>query len=1311
MSKRRRRLELVSLSSAALVAFLTRWYVGAYTATELNPLVGYLVEPFGWTAYAVAKVGAVLVAIVALEVASTWEYDGNRRWSWSYFSEVGAGWVAFLSVANLLHDVVSASHVGIPPGPPVNALVGYALILAGLLVASYGRRELLESSRTIANQVSERATKGQGHKVAAAIAAILVVTSGLGGISLTQNYSAVQNASAAGTVVEDFDDGTSSLSAATITSESINGPYGGNYTGGPSGVNFGSTTSDVYSFWIKRPSNQSGEAYPDWAGVNGRGASLVIHENNELGQAYEANTFVDTREGVFLPDNEWARVDVRPDFAADTFTVEVYNKDGSLRGSFSKSFGRDVTAIDTYEGENQGEYYILDEIRYGGTYSSGYTVSGTVSGPEGPIEGATVSDGNGNSTTTNASGGYSFTLQNGTYDLTADAGSGYTTTTETVTVDGGPVTQNFTVGGNLQGTVTKKEGGACADCTVELWLMADANTTTDTGQTVQEAQEDTIETLSRSVPRDLYEEDLDVLNAERYTGDNAGKQVLVHTYGDWYEDGEPFGDASTGYGTVGEGLDTPVRQLEPDKKYAFSIWDRTRDPTLEDGVDQQVEPGVSSSGTIVVERIGPGNSTISKSEHETGPIVKTGTGNLFTVKTHEAAGIALPEGYYKVYPKSGGNPVYYRVGQPEKIPRSIPDTDLQDAENTTAAIAQEVQDKVDAGAMQRVTVQTDANGKFSYSVPDGYSTVSITVFDGRGLLSGINDPSLSDLRSQIKSQNYNGSIYMSTSPKIVHPPDQDVQITVVEIKRPTLSDLADYFDQLAWLEDLLNTEAFGKIQSLFTDPLGSGETTLNELLDTRDRLAGTIDGNEQLRERYNELAEERGLPPLSDEDLTREEVQRQIGAMQEVLFNLQDTTDGDSTPGTTSPTIPEVDTTPNVNVGGTTVTIEIPTSEDLNTSESAPSVVCQEPTGSTRWVNASNVSVEEGLTGDSLVIQEVLSNQTAGCNYLWFAPTEDGGDGVVPGGDEDESPGVVRGGVNVPNPSFDGTIPELSSINVNTMRPGPDETVTVGVTPTETSSYQSLNGATVYGPDGSSLPTTLDGSKVEFTTNGAGSHLVKLNVSDGSSNYIETFRVKAGNSSVDYPASVRVHNGVLGRTAIAGDGVESAEVSTDAGGSEARITARVNGQDPPSELHVHARDLSGLQQDVSVSVVDETDDSRVSRSIQVKLHLNRLQDSALVRVNGNPIDTEANKWGEVEHFSSSTLINTYTEDGTVDVSVNNNPSFVDRAWFFAQSVYQDLPLPSLGVVVLESPSVMAEVVGSVDVGPLAGLVNAQEVVA
>lgn len=891
-------------------------------------------------------------------------------------------------------------------------------------------------------------------------------------------------------------------------------------------------------------------------------------------------------------------------------------------------------------------------------------VSGTVLDPNGdPVDGATIeTNQSARSTTSDANGNYEIELLHGTHTLTANK-SGYEDGINEVSLSGANVSDlNITLGGNtISGTVTDQNGNPIANATVEIWLFNDANTTTDPGETVEEAHVEKVEKLSRSVPKpdgsgdSLYEPDLDPINAEKFTDGDACKQVLVHEEGAYTEEGTAIGNNTVQ--VAGGDLRRPIRELDPGADYAFSIWNRCKNPWPEDGIDEKINPGVTTSGTIVIEQVGPGNSSIDRLKIDTQEMVKTGW--PVTTKKHEYAPIALPAGYYKLVPESGGVPDVIRVGSPERIPRTI-EPDTTDVDGNTAAIAKEVKSEIDNGALKRVVVETDASGQFSYAAQKGYSTATITAFDGRGLTDGITDPTMQDLRTQVQAQEYNGSILLSSSPTTVHPPKSGIEITMMELDRPTLGNLQGYLDNLKWLEGIINEESFRELAALWSEP--TVDVGTDELEGRAAELQALIEQNQALLEQYRDAVDqnknltrtvEELSPKLEEGTLSREEVEELAGEQQTIIKEIQPEITVEQ-PDPPAYEVPEDDQEP------TLLDLELPirtpwSTDSTELSRDGVLVMVHWQNGTSSEMGDQYWSIENrpgaaSGSGSAVVVDDYpIPADVAVANIELVVANEDG---------------VGRDQVQVENPAVEGTPPELASIDVSTMRPGPSERVSIGVTPTATSTYDSLAGATVTAPDGTKLATSITGDTLEFTTSGAGTHVVQLNVSDGSRYYVETVRLKAGEEPIDYPASVRVHSGILGKKVIASDGVETARVSLERGGSAARITAEVDRENVPGEIHVHTRELTGIQQDVSVAVVAASDGSRVSKSPVIKLHLNKISENALVRKDGEPITAEGNRHGKLDDQGDATLITAVATDGTADISINNDPDLGDRISFW-----------------------------------------------
>ena len=123
-------------------------------------------------------------------------------------------------------------------------------------------------------------------------------------------------------------------------------------------------------------------------------------------------------------------------------------------------------------------------------------------------------------------------------------------------------------------------------------------------------------------------------------------------------------------------------------------------------------PGVTSSGTIVVEQVGPGNSTLAEFTVDTEPKVATVTG-----KEHELARVAFDRGFYRIH--VGGSPasVPVTVGDPSKIAAGYAD-DLRDQANRLSAHAEQVREYQQTGRFEPLVATTDADGRFALSIRD-----------------------------------------------------------------------------------------------------------------------------------------------------------------------------------------------------------------------------------------------------------------------------------------------------------------------------------------------------------------------------------------------------------------------------------------------------------------------------------------------------------------------------------------------------------------------------------------------------------------
>lgn len=898
------------------------------------------------------------------------------------------------------------------------------------------------------------------------------------------------------------------------------------------------------------------------------------------------------------------------------------------------------------------------------------TVSGQVIDQNGdPIGSATVAvQETGATTTSAADGSYSFELSDGSYTIEATK-TGYNPGTESVTVSGSAVTgANITISKNtVSGAVEAQDGTNVANATVEVWAVNDS-INKDPGQTLEEAQRELLGNMSNPLPDSYVEQDLQ----EAGSGVDS-EQVLIHSKSAWLKDAEFMG-VNTGFRGVGD-ISSPLIRLEPSQEYEFSIWDLSRgssgwgETLNEDAVNRQWR-GKTTGGEISIERIGPTGEVTSSATRETEEKYTTAWGvGLGTRNTHETVTVSLHEpGVYRAKTDTGLT-TWFIVGSKTSLIQSY-EQDLRDKAGNPTERANDIATKVQQDTVKVVRTTTDANGNFNADVPTGYSTVSVTAYKAGGLLEpvAVENRSLQEVRERIATEDYNGSVYLATKPQITDSPSSGNVVRVTEISRPTFMDISDQFAFSDWLEELARTESYGEIQTEFESRLS--ELTDSEAEGLANELSNVTHSNKELRDRTNELIRENenlqgDLRTLRQElrsgELTRGEMLGLIRTQNRAIAELKETIESEPY---IHPEPPEY--------GDETVSVVIPFRGSL--SEDGTSVTATFQNGTTKQVpknywSVSKTSSEDATgsaTHDYVNIEEYpLPNSSAIINFQIITANDDG---------------IGKETVRVKNPNVDADAPSIDSFNFNTLRPGADSNVKVEVDPSDDSTFTGVNSATVYAPDGSTLPTTVSGNTVEFTTSGSGSYLAEfeLATSDGE-NFTETIRFKAGKDDVPMPPGVRVRSGITGTYAVVGDGIQRAKIRRS--GGETTIGAVVPANSSLSEIHVYTGDgVDERTEKLNIRVL-RGEDERSGTPARVFVHSDKLPSDAHVWRDGVPITEEGTSAGKINQQSGATVIETYTEsDGSTTLKINANPGFLDGIWFSVRSQFPNLGSSLTGTI-------------------------------
>lgn len=1273
-----RTAERVGHLSSAVAVILTVAMVGSAQATEANPYSAWIIAHGGFLTWAAMSPFLVAAFFALARLTSRGftipvlgrEVDGSRATSLFFV------WLFVAALAvDALGNVIGMALTGFP-----NVYFAWfspiAATVSTLALALALRWELA----WLARSVSRRVASVRGSKVAAALACLLVITSGLGGIVFTQDYSAVQNASAA-TMLEDFEADASGWSGGNLTTTNvIEGSQSYNISddasfGGPDQ----SGSYNSYQFKINPNGFDTSAPRTRISIEDGSTNSVTSVGFNNTGYVMYHDggaNYVNT--SIALTAGSTYTYRLVPDFTNDQYDLRIYDASGNKIGEvLNIAFQSAVSQIGHMTGGYAGAGgFVLDKIEANADAPKPtYSVSGTVKDADGnAISGATVSDGSGNSTTTSADGSWSMDLVNDTYTLTASK-SGYVNKSKSVTVSGSPETLNFTLakrgvfGQVVSCPVTNPAcsdpGGVPDGTVVEAYGVNESNINPDQAQTLEERAAEIRDDM-RTV------EDSMGWNASRQLVGDAGewstspkKYVALHRKDQW---------GLTAWGDDPK-LETPLLSPPADEPFIMSVWDPTTgDSFNEDGVERDL-PGTPTGGTIVVEQLDYNGDVLKTYEFKTNQEYKVYAGVGFAkvvAGRHKYAEVSLPAGFYRVSAKDSSYSYVMAVGSPQEQLTAIT-SDLQNKSNQLSSQADEVRDLMNQNKVTELTTTTytknGEQGHFNFSsVPKGVHVVAVQAYTPSAPSHVLNDPqnaSIQDLREVAALDSYNGSFYVSQYPKDVKVPTYNAEIRTVEVSAAPFMDAKRFGNRTAWLKDLLQNDSYADTVKNY---LGLSDRNTSQILSRLDELKNQ---NQQLQERYNDL-ERRYQNQTGDSNpsnSTELRLLRQAVRDLQGSLKTQDTTTTYSD-GTISATIPW-----NGDLDADTVSV----------TAHYPGVGVQPGgSGASEPVPDEYVSVNKrpGRGDEVKVMDYPVSYNTS---MVTFSVTVSGEDGE----------GIGNTKVPVENPGFSGRMLSLESVSVSTLRPGPNEQVSIRANPEDESArIQSVN-ATVEGPNGQANTTHgATNDVVQFTTNGAGSYYVTLDITDTAGNsWTEGLAVEAGSESVTNPPSVRARDGFLGMFAMVGDGLATGTMTTSGGTVEG--TAVAPADNVPGSVHFYTSEVSNNYKTTSVRVLKQSgsgEPESIRKHVKVFVHTAKISENAVIyRQGSQPLEVgEETAFGKVtcEGVEGGCTIRTYTNgQGAVDVTVNNNPTVVDSTlhWVrmqvpFNPSLFVGFPTPDAGSV-------------------------------
>ena len=786
----------------------------------------------------------------------------------------------------------------------------------------------------------------------------------------------------------------------------------------------------------------------------------------------------------------------------------------------------------------------------------------------------------------------------------------------------------------VSGIVRTESGAPCMKCTVRA--MAVNYSALDVRP--EEYDQRAVELLDRAqnaTPTN-WQTNVTLTGTGGVYADASGEYVAVHTRGDWHP-GTFYG---TGVVDLREdpALDSPRTHVPAGEPVVLSVRDPTRSPFYQDDIDEDLR-GVTTSGTIVIKQVGPGNSTLDTLTVDTKPAVRTLTG-----KDHHIARVALDRGFYRIHVEGSGVVVPLTVGDPEKIAMGYA-SDLRDRADRLSNHAQQIRDYEQTGRFKSRTTSTDAGGRFTFSFSDAnlkrVGIVAYRVPDGLSVAP--ENATLRDVRAYYETTNTSESIYLPSSRTTTAVPAENVSVRVREHSTPPYLSPGRYSNLSALLADYLRNQSFADLRPALQQQLAdASRADLEQVYRELDQLSRQ---NDELRDRYRDVLAEQGemTVEVGVSNASNADLRQRVRALQQSITELQATLD-----------------TGNTGVTSANGSVSSQAMFNAPLDREHVSVVGH-------WSNGTSFVVpDEYLALDQHAVSRVGVRSTT-VHVEDYPVTEQDPENlrfeyriVTPDG-------VASTTTTAENPEHDGGIPEIAAVDLSTLQPGPNEQVTATVYPSEGSSFRRVADATVYGPSGALVDhvNVSGGDTIAFDTAGAGRYTLKLTLeaTDGTT-VVESVHLDAGTTSRDRAPSVRITSGPTGVYALTGESFTTGSADLGESGDQLEVQATLpEGADRPRMTHLHVASVQpGRSADLTLRVT-RPNGTAVKQTIPVTVHGKRVKAGALVyRGDTNPIADSGTRYGVVERQANGTIVESYTNDeGVLRVRMVNAPSLWEQA--------------------------------------------------
>ncbi|SDL08702.1 hypothetical protein [Natronorubrum texcoconense] len=726
---------------------------------------------------------------------------------------------------------------------------------------------------------------------------------------------------------------------------------------------------------------------------------------------------------------------------------------------------------------------------------------------------------------------------------------------------------------------------------------------------------------------DEFETGDGLFDADEFTADIDGTYPLVNQHDDWGE-----GNTNIFSSEVGD----PRLQLDADQDVIISLWAlEDNNILLPQGPVSNSHTGGITEGEVVLEEYSAG-SVMEKETIETESefVVERA---LRSDQEVPAIRKDLSPGVYAVYPEGQPEKRYtFTVGDAEDQWNAL-ESDLRDEAGELTDHAQQIRDNLDSGVFERRTTTTDENGEFDLRMQSGVERATVQAYRADGQqLTDITGPSFDDLRD-VRDQGYNGTFVVGT-PQRTDVPEEDVQLQGFRTDELPHMGIDALEEWRQWAEEQRMDERLDEIRSEYDKRFDEMERGTLEA--TYEGHKGIIEINPRAEERYLERSD---FDEIQDaDDLDNDELAEETGHMQTAITGIE--------------TIGAPDLDDPLEIDGGELLAEYPIPGGIDEDTLSPEI---------HWSDGTS----EEIADEYWSIESSGTFGTSNTLVIDGFPLEDDDPAAfdirIMGGGEDS---ILDDRISGTNPAFQGVVPDVRSVDLNTMSPGDSDRVSMTFRPGD-GGFEGVEAVEVFDPDGEQLDVDLrdDEERASFETNGEGEHYVRAQIeSDTGEAFTKTFSIRALESErSDYP-TVRAETGTGDELfAIVGDGLRDAEISVD--DDRVGISAIVPSGDTPSRLDVKADPAMDRHTNtIDIRVLEGSDERTIDTSVETVLHFDSLdEDAAIWRggtawFRGEPMEVgETSRYGEViERDNGKVVIRTFTEgDGSLEMYVNSDPSW------------------------------------------------------